>query len=173
MSCWTYWMQNHQSAVWCASFVWSQLSLYLAFSMFSIIVYKCLVSRVRVLAEQCIRIGSGAHPPICLYALVCLLGNNRHGRFVHLCLGPMLIILGAITPFGIRLHIVLFNDNFAIVFIYLCKNWETRVVVNSVLWEQRWGAAHWVTNEFMQLFSLQQINLLVAFNLLNSMRTSD
>ena len=50
---------------------------------------------------------------------LCLLGNNRHGRVPDSCLGPRLIILGAIPPFAVRLHIVLLDGNFAIFFVFV------------------------------------------------------
>jgi len=70
-SCWTCWMQNQQSALWCISLVRSQLSLYLALSVFSITVYKCLVSWFRVLAwtVRPDRVGSS---PTCLSIRTCV-----------------------------------------------------------------------------------------------------
>ena len=48
---------------------------------------------------------------ICPFALASSLGNKA-----DLCLGPRLIILGAVPPFAIRLHIVLLKDSFATLF---------------------------------------------------------
>ena len=118
--CWTCWMHNQRSAVWCVSVVRSQLSLNLAQFLFSVTVYKCLVPQVRVVAWT-VRLDRLRSPPshLCICTCVCVLGNNRHGHVPDICLGPMFIILGAIPPFAILLHIVFLIGNFANIFVFL------------------------------------------------------
>jgi len=79
------------------------------------------------------------------------------------------MVLGAIPPLAIRLHKVLLIGNFA-TFCSIQEIQETKRGFSSVMWEERRGAALWVTNELIHLFGLQVINLLVAFHLLNAVR---
>jgi hypothetical protein len=48
--------------------------------------------------------------PVVRIVLCNSLAIKRHGRVADLYLGRRLIILGAIPPFAIRLHIVLLNE---------------------------------------------------------------